>query len=83
MYNALKDKDYSTILRILKKHIKRVEIIPIDTKRAVDIKLLKKELNNLSIEFNIFENVNKDEIYLIFGSFFVVESFIKKYLPQI
>ncbi len=83
VYNALKDKDYSAILTILKRHIKRVEIIQIDTKRAVDIKLLEKELESLSIKFNIFKNVNKDEIYLVFGSFFVVESFIKKYLPQI
>ena len=83
VYNALKDKDYSAILSILKRYIKRVEIIPIDTKRGVDIELLKEELDRLSIEFNIFENVNKDDIYLVFGSFFVVESFIKKYLPQI
>ena len=83
VYNALKDKDYGAILNILKPHIERVEIIPIDTNRAVDISLLEKELESLSIEFNIFENVNKDDIYLVFGSFFVVESFIKKYLPQI
>ena len=83
VYNALKDKDYGAILNILKPHIERVEIIPIDTNRALDISLLEKELDRLSIEFNIFENVNKDDIYLVFGSFFVVESFIKKYLPQI
>ena len=83
VYNTLKDKNYSAILNILKRHIKRVEIIPIDTKRAVDIKLLEKELERLSIEFNRFKNVNRYDIYLVFGSFFVVESFIKKYLPQI
>ncbi len=83
VYNALKDKDYGAILNILKPHIERVEIIHIDTDRAVDISILEKELESLSIEFNIFENVNKDDIYLVFGSFFVVESFIKKYLPQI
>ena len=83
VYNSLEDKDYGTILSRLKKHIKRVEIIKIDNKRAVDINLLKEKLSKLSIEFKMLKNVNKDENYLIFGSFFVIESFIKKNLLQI
>jgi dihydrofolate synthase/folylpolyglutamate synthase len=83
IYNSLDDKDYIAILKKLKKHIKRVEIIQIDTKRALNINLLKNALKKLSIEFNLFKNINNDENYLVFGSFYVVEAFIKKELLQI
>ncbi len=77
IYNSLNDKDYKTILNRLKKYIKRVEIINIKSNRAVDITLLEKVLKELFIEFKRFKKINKDENYLVFGSFFVVESFIK------
>jgi dihydrofolate synthase/folylpolyglutamate synthase len=83
VYNSLDDKDYSAILSKLKQYIKRVEIIPIDTNRAIDKAILTKELKRLSIEFEMFKSIKKDEDYLVFGSFFVVESFIKKNLLQI
>ncbi len=83
VYNSLDDKDYSNILSRLKKNIKRVEIIEIKSNRAVNLALLKEELINLSIEFKMFKNINEDENYLVFGSFFVIESFIKKDLLQI
>ena len=83
VYNSLDDKDYIAILKRIKKHIKRVEIISIDTPRAVDISKLQLKLKELSIEFNIFKNINNYEDYLVFGSFYVVESFIKKNLLQI
>ena len=83
IYNSLSDKDYIAILNRLKRYVKRVEIIPLKTNRVVDIALLERGLKNLSIEFKMFKNVHKDENYLVFGSFFVVESFIKKDLPQI
>ena len=83
VYNSLDDKDYIAILKRIKKHIKRVEIISIDTPRAVDISKLQLKLKELSIEFNIFKNINNYEDYLVFGSFYVVEAFIKKNLLQI
>jgi len=83
VYNSLNDKDYIAILKKLKKHIKRVEIIKIDTPRALDISLLENGLRELSIEFNLFKNINNNENYLVFGSFYVVEAFIKKELLQI
>jgi dihydrofolate synthase/folylpolyglutamate synthase len=83
VYNSLDDKDYSAILKRVKKHIKRVEIISIDTQRAVEVTQLQVELKKLSIEFDIFKNINNYENYLVFGSFYVVEAFIKKNLLQI
>ena len=78
VYNSLDDKDYSAILKKLKKYIKRVEIIEIDTPRALEVTQLEDQLKRLSIEFGVFENINNYENYLVFGSFYVVEAFIKK-----
>jgi len=83
VYNSLNDKDYIAILKRIKKHIKRVEIISIDTPRALDITQLQLKLKELSIEFDLFKNINNYEDYLVFGSFYVVEAFIKKDLLQI
>ncbi len=80
VYNSLKDKDFKSILNIFKDYIKRVEIIPIDSQRAVDIEDLKLELEKSSIKFEMFNGINNKNEYLVFGSFLVVESFIKKYL---
>ncbi len=54
VYNSLKDKDFKSILNIFKDYIKRVEIIPIDSQRAVDIEDLKLELEKSSIKFEMF-----------------------------
>jgi len=83
IYNSLDDKDYSAILKRVKKHIKRVEIISIDTPRAVEVTQLQAQLKRLSIKFDIFKNINNYENYLVFGSFYVVEAFIQKNLLQI
>ena len=80
VYNSLNDKDYSSILKRLKKHIRRVEIIAIESDRAVDVTILQDELIKLSIEYREFKTINNYENYLVFGSFFVVESFIKNKL---
>jgi len=78
VYNSLNDKDYSAILKRIKQHIKRVEIISIETQRALEITELEQKLKELSIEFDVFKNINNYENYLVFGSFYVVEAFIKK-----
>jgi len=80
IYNSLEDKDFKSILNIFKDYIKRVEIIPIKSQRAVDIENLKRELKRANIEFGLFKNIDNKNNYLVFGSFLVVESFIKKYL---
>jgi dihydrofolate synthase/folylpolyglutamate synthase len=50
------------------------------TQRALDITLLQNELKRLSIESNLFKNINNNEDYLVFGSFYVVEAFLKREL---
>ena len=77
VYNSLDDKDYSAILKRLKKYIKRVEIIPINTPRSVPIIELHTVLKKNFIEYKVFKTIENNKNYLVFGSFFVVESFIK------
>jgi len=78
VYNALNDKDYVSILNEFKPHIKRVEIIKIDTTRAVDIECLEKALKSLKISYSFFDKIDNNDEYLVFGSFYVVEAFLNK-----
>lgn len=77
VYNSLKDKEFSLILKILKPVVKRVEIISFEDQRVAKKEDIIKVLNDLSLEFCDFQKINKKEEYLVFGSFLVVESFLK------
>ena len=79
VYNSFKDKNYEEILKILKPIISHVEIIEIDDKRAEDKRKLEDAFKALDIEFLMFEKIALDKKYLVFGSFSVVESFLKVY----
>ncbi len=79
IYNSLDDKDYEQVLQILKPKVKRVEIIQIDSQRATTLEEIGKALKKVGIEYSYFEGkIDKDEEYLVFGSFYVVEEFLKK-----
>jgi dihydrofolate synthase/folylpolyglutamate synthase len=78
VYNSLEDKAYGEILKLFAPYLKRVEIIEIDTPRAVPIKNLQEILEFLRIPFKMFQNIGKYDNYLVFGSFYVVEAFLKK-----
>lgn len=79
IYNSLDDKDFNAILKNFKPYIKRVEILEIDAFRAIKKETLIKTLETLDISFKDFTTLCDDENYLIFGSFYVVESFLKYY----
>jgi len=56
-----------------------VEIISIDSQRATTLKEIEKALQIVDLEYSDFKNeINKEENYLVFGSFYVVEAFLKK-----
>ncbi len=79
IYNSLDDKDYEKVLRILKPKVKRVEIIPIQSQRAITLEDIEKALDKVEIEYNYFDKrIDKNEHYLVFGSFYVVEEFLKQ-----
>jgi len=78
IYNTLKDKDYKRVLSILKPKIKRVEIIEIDSDRAINLDTLRETLRELDIEYRDFEgDIEPNSRYLVFGSFHTVESFLR------
>jgi len=79
IYNSLDDKDYEEVLRTLKPKVKRVEIIKIHSQRATTLVEIEKALINVGLEYSYFENnIDEDENYLVFGSFYVVEEFLKQ-----
>jgi len=78
IYNSLDDKEYEEVLGILKPKIKRVEIIKIDSQRATTLGDIEKAVKNVGLPYGIFNGeLNADESYLVFGSFYTVEAFLK------
>lgn len=80
VYNSYKDKDYKMILEILKPIIKEVQIIDIEAQRIEDKSTLHKILKDLKIEYTQYHKVEPNKEYLVFGSFSVVERFLKEYM---
>ncbi|PLY08832.1 MAG: bifunctional folylpolyglutamate synthase/dihydrofolate synthase [Arcobacter sp.] len=77
IYNSYADKDYEEVLRILKPIIKKITILDIDDKRIVNKNNLLEICQTLNIiTFNL-EEIKENEEYLVFGSFLVVENFIR------
>jgi len=77
VYNALNDKDYVNILKAFKPYIQSVEIIAIETRRGLEQKALEERLNALDISYQMFNEIDSTKEYLVFGSFYVVEKFLK------
>jgi len=79
IFNILDDKNYKEVLEILKPKIKEVEIIKINTKRATNLTKIEELLESLNIKYSYFSGEIKDnKEYLVFGSFYVVEEFLKQ-----
>ena len=78
VYNTLEDKDYMHILKLFKPYVENVEIMEIETQRALASNLLINALENLDISYQKFDKINPNKSYLVFGSFYVVESFLNK-----
>jgi dihydrofolate synthase/folylpolyglutamate synthase len=84
IYNSLDDKDYEAVLKILKPKVKRVEIITIHSQRATTLSEIEKALEKIGITYGYFDSkINKNEHYLVFGSFYVVEEFLNKMQKKI
>ncbi len=77
IYNTLKDKNYLEILNILKPNLDSIEIIKIENDRAINLEQLKSEIKNIGLRVSEFSKIDKAKEYLVFGSFSVVETFLK------
>ena len=78
VYNSYSDKEYSKILEILKPIIQEVQILDIQSERSVLEDKLIDILNSKSIKHSKFIKLEEDFEYLVFGSFSVVEAFLKR-----
>ncbi|EAJ0323601.1 Mur ligase family protein [Campylobacter lari] len=80
VYNCFLDKDSYKILRALKPIIKIVEIYEYESKdRPLAGSVLLENLEKLDIAHQKFEQIKKDKLYLVFGSFVLVENFLRGY----
>ena len=79
VYNTYRDKDFGTILEILAPIIKRVAIIEVNESRIVPGALLEAALEARGLAYGPFDGIKADEEYLVFGSFSVVEAFMRGY----
>lgn len=82
VYNSYADKDYEAILEILKPIIASIEVIDIQSSRAVELKYLYKVADTLGLAIKPFKSLESDKKYLVFGSFSVAEAFVKGYCER-
>lgn len=77
VYNSYRDKNYKEILSLLRPIIESVELIKVDDERAENLELLEVTLESLDIKYKNFSEIEESKNYLVFGSFSVVEAFLK------
>jgi dihydrofolate synthase / folylpolyglutamate synthase len=77
VYNSYKDKDFKTILEVLKPIIQAILVIEIESPRAANQADLYDVAKALTLPISSFEAIQSDKEYLVFGSFSVVEAFLK------
>ncbi len=79
IYNCYQDKDAFLVLEILKPVIKKVLILELHEERVIKLEKLKGILETLGLEHALFEDVEENENYLVYGSFLVANAFYKRY----
>ncbi|RAX57909.1 hypothetical protein CCZ01_04575 [Helicobacter monodelphidis] len=81
IYNSYRDKNFKQILRIFKPFVIKIHILIIENNyRILPIDELVAYLKELDIPFEFFSfPLRKESRYLVFGSFSVVEKFLKYY----
>ena len=80
IFNAFADKDIKAVLKAIKPIVKKTYIIEYETPgRELATAQVKESLQELGMEFADFADVRADEEYLAFGSFYLVEAFLKRY----
>ena len=77
IYNSYKDKDYEEVLRILKPIVTEITILDIEDNRVVERNNLLEICQKLNIMVSFLEKIDLNKEYLVFGSFLVVEKFLK------
>ncbi|WP_100979157.1 bifunctional folylpolyglutamate synthase/dihydrofolate synthase [Helicobacter pylori] len=79
IYNCYQDKDAFLVLEILKPVVKKVLILELHNERIIKLETLKGILETLGLEHALFEYLEENENYLVYGSFLVANAFYKRY----
>ena len=80
IFNAFADKDIKAVIKAIRPIVKKTYIIEYETPgRELATAQVKEALRELDMEFADFTDVRADEEYLAFGSFYLVEAFLKRY----
>ncbi|MGL2883622.1 Mur ligase family protein [Helicobacter pylori] len=79
IYNCYQDKDAFLVLEILKPVIKKVLILELHNERIIQLEKLKGILETLGLEHALFEELEENENYLVYGSFLVANAFYERY----
>ncbi|WRG88336.1 bifunctional folylpolyglutamate synthase/dihydrofolate synthase [Helicobacter pylori] len=79
IYNCYQDKDAFLVLEILKPVVKKVLILELHNERIIQLEKLKGILETLGLEHALFEGVEENENYLVYGSFLVANAFYRHY----
>ncbi|MCJ7765982.1 MAG: bifunctional folylpolyglutamate synthase/dihydrofolate synthase, partial [Thiovulaceae bacterium] len=77
IYNSYQDKDYAAIIKTLKPIISDIELIAVDNVRIEQQSKLEEGIRAEGIPLSKFTTIKKNKNYLVFGSFSVVEAFLK------
>lgn len=77
VYNSYEDKDFFTILGVLKPVIKKVQIFPVDAQRVAKKEALIAAIESQGLAWEDFNGLDPKENYLVFGSFSVAEAFLR------
>lgn len=77
VYNSFRDKNYREILTLLKPIIESVEIIDVENGRIEDADIMRRTLEELGLRYEKFQEIDESREYLVFGSFSVVEAFLR------
>jgi bifunctional protein folC len=78
VFNAFADKDIEAVLKAIKPIVKQTHIITYETpERELATQKVKEILTKLNMKFDDFNEIKDDEEYLVFGSFYLVEAFLK------
>lgn len=81
IFNTYKDKNFKKILKILKPNINEVELYSYKSPhRPLANNEIKEACKALDITCKKFTQLKDDKAYLVFGSFVLVENFLRKEL---
>ncbi len=78
IYNSYKDKAYKEILQTLAPIVERVEIIAIEDERIASKEAIVQAAKSAGLEVRDFKRLEDKKEYLVYGSFKVVEEFVKR-----